>query len=141
MFCKRSVAESQNLLTTTASSIHTVVGAAHGTGKDPARPLVHFVDVVRQGNLRLLISVQTHMQGTLCPSLSPALDLGKSFIHREGVLQGQVEGCELCGMQPRMVGTMCIACDRLVCAGPRLRELNADGAMFKNRKLPTISPY
>ncbi|KAF8805454.1 hypothetical protein BYT27DRAFT_7225020 [Phlegmacium glaucopus] len=51
---------------------------------------------------------------------------------REGVLQGQVEGCELCGMQPRIVGTMCITCDRLVCAGPRLKELNPDGAISKN---------
>ena len=61
---------------------------------------------------------------------------------REGVLQGQVESCELCGMQPRMVGTMCIACDRLVCVSPRLKELNVDGSIFKNRKasfLPFIS--
>ena len=52
-----------------------------------------------------------------------------------------MEGCELCGMQPRMVGTMCIACDRLVCVGPRLKELNADGTTFKNRKLSMISPH
>jgi hypothetical protein len=38
-------------------------------------------------------------------------------------------------MQPRIVGTMCIACDRLVCVGPRLKELNPDGTIFKNRKL------
>ena len=60
----------------------------------------------------------------------------KSFFRREGVLQGQVESCELCGMQPRMVGTMCIPCDRLVCVGPRLKELNVDGSLFKNRKFP-----
>ena len=60
------------------------------------------------------------------------------FFRREGVLQGQVEGCELCGMQPRMVGTMCIPCDRLVGVGPRLKELNVDGALFKNRKLPAV---
>ena len=61
------------------------------------------------------------------------------FFRREGVLQGQVESCELCGMQPRMVGTMCIACDRLVCVGPRLKELNVDGSMFKNRKFPAFT--
>lgn len=59
----------------------------------------------------------------------------KSFLHREGVAQGQVEACELCSAQPRNVGTMCIACDRLVCEGPQLRELNAAGTVFKNRKL------
>ncbi|KAF8808434.1 hypothetical protein BYT27DRAFT_7222906 [Phlegmacium glaucopus] len=60
---------------------------------------------------------------------------------REGVLQGQAEGCELCGMQPRIVGTMCIACDRLVCAGPRLKELDPDGAIFKNRSAQFLSEW
>lgn len=58
----------------------------------------------------------------------------KNFLRREGVLHGQAEGCELCGMQPRIVGTMCITCDRLVCTGPQLKELNTDGTIFKNRK-------
>ncbi|KAF8808620.1 hypothetical protein BYT27DRAFT_7137078 [Phlegmacium glaucopus] len=60
---------------------------------------------------------------------------------REGVLQGQVEGCELCGTQPRIVGTMCIACDRLVCVGPQLRELNPDGAIFKNLRAQFLSEW
>ena len=63
-FLQRFVVKNQNLLKK-ASSIHTAVGAAHGMGKDPVRPLVYFVDVVRQVNLRLLISVQKHMPGTL----------------------------------------------------------------------------
>ena len=45
---------------------------------------------------------------------------------------GQVEGCELCEVQPRIVGTMCIPCDRLIRAGPRLRELGPDSQVFKN---------
>ena len=92
------------------------------------------MDVVRQVNLRLPISVPKRMPGTTYPSLSSARSLGESFLRREGVLQGQVEGCKLCGSQPRIVGAMCIACDRLVCAGPKLKELNADGTTFKNRK-------
>jgi len=51
---------------------------------------------------------------------------------REGVRVGQVEGCELCEVQPRIVGTMCIPCDRLIRAGPRLRELGPDSQVFKN---------
>jgi len=54
------------------------------------------------------------------------------FIIREGVRQGQVDGCELCEVQPRIAGTMCIPCDRLVRAGPRLRELGPDSKVFKN---------
>ena len=136
-FCvKRSVAKSQNLWIK-ASSIHTAVGAAHGTRRDPIQLSVYSVDVVQQANLRLPIFVQKHMPGTICTSLSsPARN--DSFLRREGVLQGQVEGCELCDMQPRIVGTMCIACDRLVCLGPRLKELDADGTIVKNRKLPDI---
>ena len=51
---------------------------------------------------------------------------------REGVRVGQVEGCEFCEVQPRIVGTMCIPCDRLIRAGSRLRELSPDSQVFKN---------
>jgi hypothetical protein len=62
-FVQRSVAKSQNLLTK-ASSIHTAVGAAHGTaGRDLVQLPVYFVDVVQQASLRLPISVQKHMPG------------------------------------------------------------------------------
>ena len=135
-FMQRSVAKSQNLLTK-VSSIHTAVGAAHGTGKDLIQPPVYFVDVVQQASPHSPISVQKHMLGILNTSnISNIIILTLYLLfRREGVLQGQVESCELCGMQPRMVGTMCIPCDRLVCVGPRLKELNVDGSLFKNRKL------
>ena len=135
---QRSVAKNQNLLTK-VSSTHTAVGAAHGTGRGLVQLLVYFVDVVRQASLHSPISVQKHMLGILnaVHLYHPSRSLCESFFfRREGVLQGQVEGCELCGMQPRMVGTMCIACDRLVCVVPRLKELDVDGSMFKNRTLP-----
>ena len=61
-YMQRSVAKSQNLLTK-ASSIHTAVGAAHGTGKGLVQPPVYFVDVVQQASLHLPISVQKHMLG------------------------------------------------------------------------------
>ena len=61
-FMQRSVAKNQNLLTK-ASSIHTAVGAAHGTGRDLVQPPVYFVDVVQQASLHLPISVQKHMLG------------------------------------------------------------------------------
>ncbi|KDR68591.1 hypothetical protein GALMADRAFT_1036536 [Galerina marginata CBS 339.88] len=60
---------------------------------------------------------------------------------REGVRIGQVEGCELCETQPRMVGTMCIPCDRLVRAEPRLRELSSDGKLFKNLRAQFLSEW
>ena len=135
-FSCRSVAKSQNL-STKVSNIHIAVGAAHGTGRVLVQPPVYFVGVAQQASLHLPISVQKHMPGIwMRPILSPSRSLRGSFFRREGVLQGQVESCELCGMQPRMVGTMCIPCDRLVCVGPRLKELNVDGSLFKNRKLP-----
>ena len=56
------------------------------------------------------------------------------FVFRDGVRSGQVEGCEYCLALPRTVGTMCIACDRLVRTEPRLRELGQDTKLFKNRK-------
>ena len=64
ILCKRSVAKSQNLLTK-VSSIHTAVGAAHGTGKDLIQPPVYFVDVVQQASPHSPISVQKHMLGIL----------------------------------------------------------------------------
>ena len=141
-FMQRSVAKSQNL-SIKVSSTHTAVGAAHGAGRDPVQPLVYFVDVVQQASLHLPISVQKHMLGIIWmrPSfiIIPHAVYVNIFFRREGVLQGQVESCELCSMQPRMVGTMCIACDRLVCVGPRLKELNVDGSMFKNRKFPAFT--
>lgn len=139
---KRSVAKSQNSLTK-ASNTHTAAGAAHGTGRDLVQPPVYFVDVVQQASLHLPISVRKHMLGMCFSSfiiIPHAVYVNLSF-RREGVLQGQVESCELCGMQPRIVGTMCIACDRLVCVGPRLKELNVDGSIFKNRKLPRPNGY
>ncbi|KAF8150096.1 hypothetical protein B0H34DRAFT_667316 [Crassisporium funariophilum] len=60
---------------------------------------------------------------------------------RDGVRQGEVEGCELCGVQPRIAGTMCIPCDRLVRAGPRLKELNPDGAAYKNLRAQFLSEW
>ena len=69
-FVQRSVAKSQNLLTK-VSSIHTAVGAAHGTGGRGLVQLpVYFVDVVQQASLRLPISVQKRMPGMqIYPSL------------------------------------------------------------------------
>ncbi|CAA7269534.1 unnamed protein product [Cyclocybe aegerita] len=60
---------------------------------------------------------------------------------REGVRQGQVDGCELCEVQPRIVGTMCIPCDRVMRAGPRLRELSRDANLFKNLRAQFLSEW
>ncbi|KIM40642.1 hypothetical protein M413DRAFT_19228 [Hebeloma cylindrosporum] len=65
-----------------------------------------------------------------------------SEVHaREGVRQGQVEGCEYCEDQPRAVSTLCISCDRLVRAEPRLRELKPDGKVFKNLRAQFLSEW
>ncbi|KAF5341904.1 hypothetical protein D9611_001976 [Ephemerocybe angulata] len=60
---------------------------------------------------------------------------------REGVKLGRVEGCEHCRLQPRSVGTLCIPCDRATRGGPRLRELNPDGATFKNLRTQFLSEW
>ncbi|PPQ63935.1 hypothetical protein CVT24_009110 [Panaeolus cyanescens] len=60
---------------------------------------------------------------------------------RDGVRLGQVDPCQFCQVQPRIVGMMCIACDRLVQAGPRLRELNADHKTFKNLRAQFLSEW
>ncbi|KAF9533958.1 hypothetical protein CPB83DRAFT_782603 [Crepidotus variabilis] len=60
---------------------------------------------------------------------------------RDGVRLGQVEGCELCEAQPRIVGTMCIPCDRLVKTGPRLREMNPNSQVFKNLRAQFLSEW
>jgi len=54
---------------------------------------------------------------------------------------GQAEACELCEVQPRIVGSMCIPCDRLVRVEPRLKELNPDGKAFKNRTCVISQSY
>jgi len=65
-----------------------------------------------------------------------------SEVHaREAVRQRQVEGCELCEGQPRAVSTLCISCDRLVRAEPRLRELKPDGKSFKNLRAQFLSEW
>ncbi|KAF8972247.1 hypothetical protein BDZ97DRAFT_1018426 [Flammula alnicola] len=65
-----------------------------------------------------------------------------SEVHaKEGVRLGQVEGCDLCKAQPRMVGTMCITCDRRICAEPQLRELNPDAKLFKNLRTQFMSEW
>ena len=71
---QRFVVKSQNLLIK-ASSTHTAVGAAHGTGRGPVQLPVYFLDVVPQASLRLPITVQKHMPGTTCPSLPSARNL------------------------------------------------------------------
>ncbi|KAL9713971.1 hypothetical protein Ac2012v2_002277 [Leucoagaricus gongylophorus] len=58
-----------------------------------------------------------------------------------GVRQGQVNGCTRCGIQPAVVGGLCVACDRRARAGPRLRELNTDNAVFKHLRTQFISEW
>ncbi|TFK36684.1 hypothetical protein BDQ12DRAFT_699509 [Crucibulum laeve] len=60
---------------------------------------------------------------------------------KEGVRQGQVDACEHCSTQPRLVGTLCISCDRRSKVGPRLRELKSDGTTFKNLRAQFLSEW
>ncbi|KAF8183437.1 hypothetical protein BJ912DRAFT_1023227 [Pholiota molesta] len=57
---------------------------------------------------------------------------------KEGVRLAQVEGCDLCRTQPRTVGTLCITCDRRVCAEPQMRELSSDGKASKVKTAPSF---
>lgn len=113
--------------------IHTAAGAAHEVERAQVPRLVSFMDVVRPGKLRLPTTAQKRMRGMFLITWHGTT--WPSLCCREGVRIRQVEGCELCEVQPRIVGTMCIACDRLIGAGPRLRELSSDNQVFKNRKL------
>ncbi|KAF9479969.1 hypothetical protein BDN70DRAFT_857581 [Pholiota conissans] len=60
---------------------------------------------------------------------------------KEGVRLGQVEACDLCKIQPRTVGTLCITCDRRVCAEPQMRELGSDSKAFKNLRTQFMSEW
>ncbi|TEB34610.1 hypothetical protein FA13DRAFT_1491737 [Coprinellus micaceus] len=60
---------------------------------------------------------------------------------REGVKQGRTEACDLCKIQPRSVGSLCIPCERSARGGPRLRELNPDGATFKSLRTQFLSEW
>ncbi|KAF8896053.1 hypothetical protein BD779DRAFT_1608447 [Infundibulicybe gibba] len=72
----------------------------------------------------------------------PAFSNFCSEVHaQDGVRLGQVEGCEHCNIQPRTVGTLCIACERRARAGTRLRPLNLTGTTFKNVRAQFISEW
>ena len=112
------------------TSIPTVVAAAQETVRVLVRPLACFKAAVRPVN---------QPSQTSAPRLTPGRKVNafkscrfNNVDARDGVRLGQVEGCELCDIQPRAVGTMCISCDRLVRIEPRLREVKADGPVFKN---------
>uniref|UniRef100_A0A8H7Y2D8 PARP catalytic domain-containing protein n=1 Tax=Psilocybe cubensis TaxID=181762 RepID=A0A8H7Y2D8_PSICU len=65
-----------------------------------------------------------------------------SEVHaREGVRLGQVDKCELCEVQPRTVGTMCIPCDRVVRVEPQLRELSSGSTTYKNLRAQFLSEW
>ncbi|KJA16180.1 hypothetical protein HYPSUDRAFT_47611 [Hypholoma sublateritium FD-334 SS-4] len=65
-----------------------------------------------------------------------------SEVHaKEGVRLGQVEGCDLCSSQPRTVGSLCITCDRRVCAEPQLREVSSDGKLYKSIRSQFLSEW
>ncbi|EAU83113.2 hypothetical protein CC1G_11639 [Coprinopsis cinerea okayama7 len=60
---------------------------------------------------------------------------------KEGVRVGLVPACDQCKTQPRSVGSFCIPCERQTRGGPRLRELNPDGAAFKNLRAQFFSEW
>ncbi|TFK69963.1 hypothetical protein BDN72DRAFT_888149 [Pluteus cervinus] len=60
---------------------------------------------------------------------------------REGVRLGQVEGCRQCNIQPRVVGEHCLSCDRQIRSTPRLRELDVNGATYKNLRAQFLSEW
>ncbi|THV01266.1 hypothetical protein K435DRAFT_836892 [Dendrothele bispora CBS 962.96] len=55
-----------------------------------------------------------------------------SDIHaKEGVRKGQVQGCTVCGIQPRSIGELCINCERTNAGKTSFRELDSNGATFR----------
>ncbi|EDQ99258.1 uncharacterized protein LACBIDRAFT_316768 [Laccaria bicolor S238N-H82] len=66
-----------------------------------------------------------------------------SRIHaEEAVRLGEAEGCMRCGLQPRMLGQLCILCDRQSQTGPQLRELNAhDSPTLEDLKAQFLSRW
>ncbi|THU94584.1 hypothetical protein K435DRAFT_668206 [Dendrothele bispora CBS 962.96] len=65
-----------------------------------------------------------------------------SDIHaKEGVRKGQVQGCTVCGTQPRSIGELCITCERSNAGKTRFRELDNNGATFKQVRSQFISEW
>ncbi|KAK7458112.1 hypothetical protein VKT23_010020 [Stygiomarasmius scandens] len=65
-----------------------------------------------------------------------------SDIHaKEGVRKGQVRGCDVCKVRPRSIGELCITCDRSAAGRTRFRELDNNGATFKQVRSQFISEW
>ncbi|KAF9463919.1 hypothetical protein BDZ94DRAFT_1217417 [Collybia nuda] len=60
---------------------------------------------------------------------------------KEAVRRGTILGCDNCNTQPRTVGDLCIACDRVARTEARIRELDADGTIFKNLRSQFLSEW
>ncbi|KXN91184.1 hypothetical protein AN958_02752, partial [Leucoagaricus sp. SymC.cos] len=58
-----------------------------------------------------------------------------------GIHQGQVAACAQCGIHPGAIGELCFGCNRRSRAKPRLQELNADSAAFRNLQAQFLSEW
>lgn len=115
-----------------ATSTHIVAGAAQGTAQAPVPPHACCVGAVRLASRRSPTFVRRYMRSKTLTFHHTLHGLTELNNLREGVRLGQVEGCDLCSSQPRTVGSLCITCDRRVCAEPQLREVSSDGKLYKS---------
>ena len=130
IFVWRFVRRSKKMLTKVWRT-RTAVGAALDVEKVRVRFVVIWMDVAQLDIRRLRISAPEYMQST---SLTSSYWMTyKSGCDREAVRLGEAEGCIKCGLQPRMLGQLCILCNHRFKTGPELRELNAhDSPTLKN---------
>jgi hypothetical protein len=92
----------------------------------------YFTAAVQLGGWPFQAFVRRCMEGQF-PLFSPISIIFKAVV-RDAVRSGQVDGCSQCKAQPQTTGELCFVCDRRSKAlKPRIRELDADGVVFKSR--------